>query len=104
MISSKRLGLRAAATAVVAMGIAVSGQQPTPSAIYTTGQASAGRAAYQTSCAGCHRPDLAGANEAPQLAGANFVSAWRDRTTRDLLNYMTTAMPPDRSRLTAFSI
>ena len=95
MISSKLFELRAAAAAIAAMGIAVSGQQPTPSAIYTTGQASAGRAAYQTSCAGCHRPDLAGANEAPQLAGANFVSAWRDRTTRDLLNYMTTAMPPD---------
>ena len=96
MISSKLFELRAAAAAaVVAMGIAVSGQQPAPSAIYTADQATAGRAAYQASCAGCHRPDLAGANEAPELAGANFRSTWRDRTTRDLLNYMTTAMPPD---------
>src|SRR3989442_15232644 len=95
MISSRLLALRAAAASVAALGIAVSGQQPTPSAIYTTQQANAGRSAYQANCASCHRPDLGGSNEAPQLAGANFMTAWRDRTTRDLLSFMTTTMPPD---------
>src|SRR4030095_4515056 len=41
-----------------------------------------------------HLPDLGGRNEAPQLAGANFINAWRTRTTRDLFEYIQRAMPP----------
>jgi mono/diheme cytochrome c family protein len=57
----------------------------TPAA-YTAGQATDGRAAYQANCASCHLPDLAGRNEAPQLAGGNFMSAWGSRTTAELAN------------------
>jgi alcohol dehydrogenase (cytochrome c) len=67
---------------------------PAPAGPYTTAQADAGRAAYMTSCAGCHGPDLLGGNESPPLAGNNFKNAWRARTTRDLLVY-SQAMPPD---------
>jgi alcohol dehydrogenase (cytochrome c) len=59
----------------------------------------AGRAAYQTNCAGCHMPDLSGRNEAPPLAGANFLSKWRTRPAADLLDYMSATMPPDAPRL-----
>ena len=46
---------------IATLGIAlVAGQQP-PASVYTAEQATAGRAAYQASCASCHMPDLAGA-------------------------------------------
>lgn len=77
----------------LALGIALVSGQP-PAAIYTADQAAAGRAAYQTSCAGCHMADLGGRNEAPQLAGNNFLSTWRTRSTRDLLEFTQSTMPP----------
>ena len=43
---------------------------------------------YQASCASCHLPDLGGRNEAPPLAGANFMNTWRTRTTRDLFEFI----------------
>src|SRR6202035_3386912 len=86
--------LTAAACAVLGIGgIALKGQTPTTTPVFTVQQAAAGRAAYQDKCAGCHMPDLAGRNEAPPLAGANFMSAWRTRTTAALIDYVQT-MPP----------
>lgn len=60
---------------------------------YTAGQAASGRAAYQTNCAACHAPDLSG-REGPQLAGANFMSQWGDKTAGDLIGFMRATMPP----------
>src|SRR6185503_553568 len=57
--------------------------------------------AYQTSCAGCHMADLGGRNEAPQLAGSNFMNTWRNRTTRDLLEFTQSTMPPSGENLPA---
>ncbi len=88
-------------TAIGTLGIAlVAGQQP-PAAVYTAEQAGAGRAAYQANCAGCHLADLAGRNEAPQLAGNNFMSAWRARSTRDLFELIQSTMPPSGETLPA---
>jgi alcohol dehydrogenase (cytochrome c) len=71
------------------------GQQPlNATAVYTTQQAINGRVAYDTNCASCHRSDLAGLNEAPQLAGGNFLGVWGSRSTNDLYNYIQTTMPP----------
>ncbi len=39
-------------------------------------------------------PDLAGRNEAPPLAGSNFMRTWGARTTTELLGYIQTSMPP----------
>jgi alcohol dehydrogenase (cytochrome c) len=61
---------------------------------YTAAQAADGMAAYQTNCASCHLPDLSGRNEAPPLAGANFMNAWRSRTTSELIGYIQSTMPP----------
>ena len=47
-----------------------------------------GRAAYDGNCAGCHVADLGGRNEAPQLAGADFMNSWRTRTTKDLFEFI----------------
>ena len=63
-------------------------QAPRTAAVFTAAQATAGQAVYQANCASCHLPDLAGQNEAPPLAGANFMRTWGTRTTRDLVEYM----------------
>src|SRR5205085_3139420 len=80
--------------------VLVAGQQAPPS-VYTAAQAGSGRAVYQASCASCHLPDLAGRNEAPQLAGNNFMNTWRSRTTRDLFEFIQSTMPPTGETLSA---
>jgi alcohol dehydrogenase (cytochrome c) len=94
MMDSKRDRLAALAV-MSALAVAVAaGQQPSTASVYTADQAAAGRVAYQASCASCHRPDLGGGNEAPQLAGGDFLSIWGSRTTRDLLSLIQSTMPP----------
>ena len=71
-----------AITFVVALALAASltlaaGEQPAQPA-FTAAQVSAGQASYQANCASCHLADLAGQNEAPQLAGPNFFRTWRN--------------------------
>ena len=95
MIPSKRFRL-ALLAGLSALAIAVvTGQQPAATRVYTAEQANAGRAAFQATCAGCHQANLAGSFEAPPLAGGNFMSTWRDRSTRDLFTFIQTSMPPD---------
>ena len=61
---------------------------------FTAAQAAAGEALYQVHCATCHLGNMGGRNEAPQLAGGNFMNAWRGRSTRDLVVNMQSTMPP----------
>ena len=61
--------------------------------VFTTVQAESGRAAYARNCASCHMPDLSGNAEIPPLAGESFVGTWKNRTTKDLRDYMAAAMP-----------
>jgi alcohol dehydrogenase (cytochrome c) len=86
--------------ALATLGVVIASGQA-PATTFTADQAAAGRAAYQASCASCHMPDLSGRNEAPQLAGANFMNKWRSRTTRDLFEYIQAAMPPAGPSLAA---
>ena len=79
---------------IATLGISLTGQQPASPSVYTGEQAAAGRAAYEATCAGCHRPDLGGNNEALQLAGGNFMAAWRERSTTDLVTRIAQSMPP----------
>jgi len=79
--------------APLGFAVLVAGQQPA-APVYSAAQATAGRAVYQASCASCHMPDLAGRNEAPQLAGNNFMNTWRSRSTRDLFEFIQSTMPP----------
>jgi alcohol dehydrogenase (cytochrome c) len=72
--------------------------QQRPAGPYTTDQALAGRSAYQANCASCHAPDLSG-REGPQLAGANFLAQWGDRTAGALINFMQSTMPPGGASL-----
>ena len=70
------------------------GRQAQVAGAYTAAQAAAGRTSYQLNCASCHLTDLGGLNEAPELAGPNFMSAWGHLTTGDLITYMQATMPP----------
>ena len=72
-----------------------------PPRIFTSEQAVAGKAAFEKNCAVCHMRDLSGDMDAPPLAGSQFMSSWRSRNTKDLLQYISTAMPPGSSPLTA---
>ena len=51
-------------------------QQPAAAPVFNAAQAAAGRTAYDASCASCHVADLGGRNEAPQLAGSDFMDGW----------------------------
>ncbi len=82
-------------TIITTFGLAILVAQQTPTAgPFTAAQAAAGRTAYQENCASCHLPDMAGRNEAPQLAGSNFMNTWGNRSTRDLVALIQTSMPP----------
>ncbi len=61
---------------------------------FTAEQSGDGRKLYQAMCASCHRPDLSGHGDTPQLAGKYFVKQWRDRSVQDLMGYLRTTMPP----------
>ena len=96
------------ATSAVALALAVGGraaQQPAASpqgpGSITAAQVVAGRDAYQARCASCHLPDLAGRNEASPLAGRAFMAAWRERTTKELFDYIRASMPPGGATLGA---
>jgi len=78
--------LVAAATAVV-----VADDQA--ARVFTQEQADAGRAAYAKNCASCHLADLSGNVEIPPLAGETFLDTWKTKTTKDLRDYMSAAMP-----------
>jgi alcohol dehydrogenase (cytochrome c) len=87
-------------TVAIFGAVAASDQTRTSLALYTAAQADAGRVAYLSHCASCHLPGLAGSNEAPELAGSNFIRAWGARTVSDLLALIRTTMPPaDRGNL-----
>lgn len=70
-------------------------------AVFTAAQAETGRTAYRAHCAGCHASDLGGRDDAPALAGPDFLKTWGPRTTAQLHDFVRTTMPPDGSALTA---
>ena len=85
--------IRMILTVATACGVAILFAQQRPAGPYTQEQAAAGRSIYQTSCASCHSGDLSG-REGPQLAGANFLAQWGDKTAGDLIAFMQSTMPP----------
>ena len=85
--------------AVVAVfGVVLLFAQQRPAGPYTQNQAASGRALYQVNCVSCHSADLSG-REGPQLAGANFMAQWGDRSVGELIQYMQATMPPGGAAL-----
>jgi alcohol dehydrogenase (cytochrome c) len=82
-----RVGFGVAAAVVASAAQAQAGP-------FTEGQSAAGRASYLANCAGCHQPDLRGANEARPLAGPDFMRTWAGRTAQELVAFLSVTMPP----------
>ena len=93
-----RRGLGAAAgvgAVVLVAATAVPGTAQAPAdGVYMAAQAASGRAIYERECAACHRADLQGSFEAPQLAGESFLRFWGDLSPGDLLVRVSGSMPP----------
>ena len=99
VIAGIRLGV--CVTAAVLGAAVIRGQQVPAPAPVNPAQVAAGRQAYATNCASCHRADLSGAAEAPALAGPNFTNIWGSRTAAQLAAYIQAAMPPTGRRTSA---
>jgi len=61
--------------------------------VYSDEQERRGAALYTQYCASCHSENLGGNDEAPPLAGANFLSNWNGLTVGDLFERIRTTMP-----------
>jgi len=60
--------------------------------VYSEVQATRGAASYDTSCAGCHRPDLGGAN-GPALRGERFARIFAGKDLKTFYTKIATTMP-----------
>ena len=78
---------------MVVVGFAMVDADEQPASVFTHEQVEAGHAAYAKNCASCHMPDLSGNAEIPPLAGETFLGTWKNKTTKDLRDYMAAAMP-----------
>ena len=89
------------------VSVAVRAQSPAPLAppaskttwdgVYTEAQAKAGEFSYKSYCVECHGEDLAGREQAPALAGPEFVQKWNKATLKKLVDTLE-AMPPDNPK------
>ena len=62
-------------------------------AVYTEDQAKRGQALYNQHCMACHGDSLSGGEQAPPLAGGEFLSNWNGLTVGDLFERIRTSMP-----------
>jgi mono/diheme cytochrome c family protein len=64
--------------------------------IYTNDQAARGQSAYRSRCAACHGATLEGSDDAPPLAGPDFVEDWNCANIADLFEKIQYTMPGNR--------
>src|SRR3984893_8518300 len=84
-------GFALAASAFAFWSCCAAAQQDTGP--FTQAQASQGHSEYSAACATCHQENLSGGGEAPSVAGGNFLKSWGERSTRELYDYLHSAMP-----------
>ncbi len=73
----------------------VAAQEPTVTVadgVYTEAQATRGAAAYDVSCAGCHRADLSG-NSGPALKADRFARVYAGKDLKTLYSKIVDTMP-----------
>jgi cytochrome c len=63
--------------------------------VYNKDQAGRGQAKYMAVCSNCHQGDLSGSDQAPGLAGGDFLDRWEGQTVGDLADRIRTSMPLD---------
>lgn len=74
---------------------AASAGQSTLDGVFTDDQAKRGQEVYTANCAHCHGNALQGGEEAPPLAGADFIKNWSGSTVGDLVERARRSMPED---------
>ena len=65
------------------------------SGVYSADQAKRGQAKYGQVCSNCHLSDLTGSDQAPGLAGGEFLDRWEGQSVGDLADRIRTSMPQD---------
>ena len=93
LLSFRAIAAAACIAAAEASGVVLAARQVAAASVFTAEQATAGRAAYAKYCASCHMPDLSGNTEIPPLAGTAFIDTWGMRSTKELFDYTSEAMP-----------
>jgi mono/diheme cytochrome c family protein len=93
LLSFRACAAAASIGAVIVSGVVLAARQTPAASVFTAEQATAGRAEYAKHCASCHMPDLSGDTEIPPLAGAAFIDTWGMRSTKQLFDYTSEAMP-----------
>jgi len=61
--------------------------------IYTQEQAQRGQPLYNQHCMACHGGSLTGGEQAPPLAGGEFLANWNGLTVGELFDRIRTSMP-----------
>jgi alcohol dehydrogenase (cytochrome c) len=64
-----------------------------PNGTAVSDQVARGRAAFQSSCAGCHGDTLAGRDRAPALSGGAFAARWAGHDAAELFARIRKTMP-----------
>ena len=54
-----------------------------------------GQAKYAQVCSQCHQSDLSGSDQAPSLAGGEFLDRWNDQSVGDLADRIRLTMQQD---------
>ncbi len=65
------------------------------SGVFTADQAKRGQTKYNQVCSNCHQADLTGSDQAPALAGGDFVDRWEGQSVGDMADRIRTSMPQD---------
>ena len=91
-------GLAAAALMGIATGPSVEAAQQKLTvwdAVYQDEQATRGKEDYEYNCGSCHIHDLSGdtIKDVPPLAGPDFIETWRNKTVKELIEYIAVNMP-----------
>lgn len=84
---------------MLVVSIALGAQEPAQtvwSKVYNEKQAERGRELYNQHCASCHADTLTGGEQAPPLAGGEFLANWTDLTVGDLVERIRTTMPVNK--------
>ncbi len=107
MCRKRVIGVTAAFAALLtAMQVAAKPAGPAPArhllapgsvwdSVYTLVQAGRGESTFRATCASCHGDSLAGINDAPPLAGPDFLKNWDGNTLGKLFNRINNDMPSD---------
>ena len=63
--------------------------------VFNAAQAQRGQNLYGQVCSVCHLADLTGSDQAPSLAGGDFLDRWDGQSVGDLVDRIRTSMPAD---------